>query len=268
MTARLIAYGRVSPAGLLSWAPGGVLRVSWAELDAGPVAEFGVPKLRAKFFFDQPFTKYGRMDPLCKVAVAAAQLAVKASGELAGLERDEVAQVGGTMLGCLEVDAQFEATRRAGAPSPALFVYTLPSMFQGEIAIAYHLRGRCTLLSTGELSAMTALGTGIRWVEKGRAKHVLVVAADAAGPAASELGPGFTPQSAAAAWLLTGDDGPGRRLADVRFSTGPGEALVLQAGELAYGATFVDTLEPLLLGEGNPRVYAERGGQGVSFQIG
>ena len=72
------------------------------------------------------------------------------------------------MLGCLEVDAQFEATRRAGAPSPALFVYTLPSMFQGEIAIAYHLRGRCTLLSTGELSAMTALATGIRWVEKGR----------------------------------------------------------------------------------------------------
>src|SRR5690606_19109441 len=126
---RLIAYGRVSPTGLLSWAPGGVLRTSWAELDAGPVGEFGVPKLRAKFFFDQPFTKYGRMDPLCKVAVGAAQLAVKASNNLAGLERDEVAQVGGTMLGCLEVDAQFEATRRAGAPSPALFVYTLPSMF-------------------------------------------------------------------------------------------------------------------------------------------
>ncbi|MCB9933132.1 MAG: hypothetical protein H6841_06910 [Planctomycetes bacterium] len=265
---RLIAYGRVSPAGLLSWAPGGVLRTSWAELDAGPVGEFGVPKLRGKFFFDQPFTKYGRMDPLCKVAVAAAQLAVKASNNLAGLERDEVAQVGGTMLGCLEVDAQFEATRRAGSPSPALFVYTLPSMFQGEIAIAYHLRGRCTLLSTGELSAMTALATGIRWVEKGRAKHVLVVAADAAGPAASELGPDFTPQSGAAAWLLSGDEAPGRRLSDVRFDSQPGEALVLQPGKLAYGVTFVDSLEPLLLGDHSLRVYAERGGQGVSFQVG
>lgn len=266
--ARLIAYGRVSPAGLLSWAPGGTLRTSWAELDAGPVGEFGVPKLRAKFFFDQPFTKYGRMDPLCKVAVGAAQLAVRASNDLAGLERDEVAQVGGTMLGCLEVDAQFEATRRAGAPSPALFVYTLPSMFQGEIAIAWHLRGRCTLLSAGELSAMTALATGIRWLEKGRAKHVLVVAADAAGPAASELGPDFTPRSAAAAWLLSGDDAPGRRLSDARFDNQPSESLVLQAGELAYGVTFADTLEPLLLGEGRQRVYAERGGRGVSFQIG
>ena len=264
--ARLIAYGRVSPAGLLSWAPGGVLRTSWSELDAGPVAEFGVPKLRAKYFFDEPFTKYGRMDPLCKVAVGAAQLAVKASGNLKDLDRDEIAQVGGTMLGCLEVDAQFEATRQAGAPSPALFVYTLPSMFQGEIAIAFKLRGRCTLLSTGKLSAMTALGTGIRWIEKGRAKHVLVVAADAAGPATAELGPDFTPQSAAGAWLLSGD-GDGTQLSDVEFNKDRGEATQLEPGVLKYGTTFVDTLEALLLQETKTRVYAERGSQSVSFQI-
>lgn len=264
--ARLIAYGRVSPAGLLSWAPGGVLRTSWSELDAGPVAEFGVPKLRAKYFFDEPFSKYGRMDPLCKVAVSAAQLAVKASGNLIGLDRDEIAQVGGTMLGCLEVDAQFEATRKAGAPSPALFVYTLPSMFQGEIAIAYKLRGRCTLLSTAELSAMTALGTGIRWVEKGRAKHVLVVAADAAGPAAAELGPDFKPQSAAAAWLLSGW-GEGPQLSNVQFNKEPGDATQLQPGELRYGMTFVDALEPLLLEQNKTRVFAKRSSQSVSFQI-
>jgi hypothetical protein len=265
--ARLIAYGRVSPAGLLSWAPGGVLRTSWESLDAGPVAEYGIPKLRAKYFFDEPYSKYGRMDPLCKVAVGAAQLAFKANGGLTGLEPDEVAQVGGTMLGCLEVDAQFEKTRLAGAPSPALFVYTLPSMFQGEIAIHYHLRGRCTLLSTGELSAMTALCTGIRWIEKGRAKHVLVVAADAAGPAAAELGPKYTPQSAATAYLLTGGDS-GRSLSDVRFNAELAGATALQPGKLSYGTTFVDTLEPLLLGETKQRVHAARGGQSVSFQLG
>ncbi|MCB9896300.1 MAG: hypothetical protein H6839_17860 [Planctomycetes bacterium] len=267
MIARLIAYGRVSPAGLLSWSPGGTLRTSWQELDAGPVAEYGTPKLRAKYFFDEPYIKYGRMDPLCKVAVGAAQLAYKASGEMAGRERDEVAQVGGTMLGCLEVDAQFEKTRQAGAPSPALFVYTLPSMFQGEIAIQYHLRGRCTLLSTGELSGMTALATGIRWIEKGRAKHVLVVAADAAGPAAAELGPGFSPQSAAAAYLLSGD-GDGRALSDSRFDGEAGDAMALTPGALSYGTTFVDTLEPLLLGGESMRVHASRGAQSVSFKLG
>jgi 3-oxoacyl-(acyl-carrier-protein) synthase len=259
--ARLISYGRVSPAGLLSWAPGGVLRTNWDALDAGPVAEYGIPKLRAKFFFDEPFTKYGRMDPLCKIAVGAAQLAMKAA-DPDQLDLDEVAQVGGTMLGCLEVDAQFDATRRAGAPSPALFVYTLPSMFQGEIAIHWHLRGRCTLLSTGELSAMTALATGIRWIEKGRAKHVLVVAADAAGPAAAELK--FTPQSAAAAWLLT--DGAG--LSDVRYNAEAGEAVVLQPGELKHACTFVDELEKLLLTGKSTRVHAAVGSQSVSFKIG
>jgi len=262
--ARMIAYGRVSPAGLLSWAPGGVLRTSWESLDAGPVAEYGTPKLRAKHFFDQPFTKYGRMDPLCKVAVGAAQMALKAA-DLSALELDEVAQVGGTMLGCLEVDAQFEATRKAGAPSPALFVYTLPSMFQGEIAIHWKFRGRCTLLSTGELSALTALATGIRWIDKGRAKHVLVVASDAAGPAAAELG--MSPQSAAAAYLLTGGDN-GRSLSESRFNMPDASAQVLAAGDLKYACTFVDALEPLLLGDFAGRVHAEAAGQSVSFVIG
>lgn len=258
--ARLICYGRVSPAGLLSWAPGGVLRTSWESLDAGPVAEYGTPKLRAKYFFDEPFTKYGRMDPLCKVAVGAAQLALKAA-DLSALELDEVAQVGGTMLGCLEVDAQFDATRRAGNPSPALFVYTLPSMFQGEIAIHWHFRGRCTLLSTGELSAMTALATGIRWIDKGRAKHVLVVAADAAGPAAIELG--MNAHSAAAVWLLTGGEG----LSDVRFNAPTDGATELQPGGLKYACTFVDSLERLLLEGTHARVHAAVGAQSVSFRI-
>jgi hypothetical protein len=259
--ARLISYGRVSATGLLSWAPGSMLRMSWESLDAGSVAEYGTPKLRAKHFFDEPFTKYGRMDPLCKIAVGAAQLALKAA-DLSTLELDEVAQVGGTMLGCLEVDAQFEATRKAGAPSPALFVYTLPSMFQGEIAIHWKFRGRCTLLSAGELSAMTALATGIRWIDKGRAKHVLVVAADAAGPAAAQLN--MPPQSAAAAWLLSAGEG----LGEARYNAGPGDALVLQPGALKYGCTFVESLEKLLLEGAHTRVHAAVGTQSVSFNFG
>jgi hypothetical protein len=201
------------------------------------------------------------MDPLCKVAVGAAQLALKAA-DLSALELDEVAQVGGTMLGCLEVDAQFDATRRAGAPSPALFVYTLPSMFQGEIAIHWHFRGRCTLLSTGELSAMTALATGIRWIDKGRAKHVLVVAADAAGPAAVQLG--MTAHSAAAAWLLSGGEG----LSDARFNMPREDAVELAPGAFKYACIFVDSLEALLIDGTQTRVYAAAGGQSVSFQIG
>lgn len=203
--ARLIAYSRIAPEGLLWRGPAGEGRRTWAELDAGAPDAFGLPTLRARYFFDEPMPKFGRMDPLCKVALAAAQLIHRAGG-FAGLNPDDIAQVGGTALGCLEVDAQFEASRRAGAPSPALFVYTLPSMFQGEIAIRFKLRGRCVLYSGSVLSGEQALAHAVRLVDKGRAPTVLVVAADAVGSAAKRAGMGVL-KSHAEAWLLAAGAG-------------------------------------------------------------
>ncbi|MBX3474441.1 MAG: hypothetical protein KF754_08670 [Planctomycetes bacterium] len=238
--ARLIAYSRICPAGLQWRGPAGTHRATWAELGAGPPDAFGLPPLRAKYFFDEPFPKFGRMDPLCKVAVAAAQLIQRAGG-FEGRNRDEIAQSGGTALGCLEVDAQFEATRRAGAPSPALFVYTLPSMFQGEVAIQFKLRGRCALFCDGERSGITALATAAHWVDHGRAPAVLAIACDAAGPAAQAAGFG-PPQTAAMAWLLAAN-GKGPEV------TGPAlrqSAATPHRGDLRHGLTFMDTLEAWL----------------------
>lgn len=216
--ARLIAYSRISPAGLLWRGPAGEHLAAWADLGAGAPDAFGLPPLRAKFFFDDPFPKFGRMDPLCKVAVAAAQLIQRAGG-FDGLDRDSIAQVGATALGCLEVDAQFEATRKAGAPSPALFVYTLPSMFQGEVAIQFKLRGRCALFHGAAFAGSKALAQATQWVERGRAPAVLAIAADAAGPAAAAAGYG-PPRTAAEAWLVAAE-GEGRKVqqVDVRPET-------------------------------------------------
>lgn len=200
--ARLIAYSRISPEGLHWRGPAGEHRAGWADFGAGAPDAFGLPALRAKYFFDQPFPKFGRMDPLCKVAVAAAQLIQRAGG-FDGLDRDSIAQAGGTELGCLEVDAQFEATRKAGTPSPALFVYTLPSMFQGEVAIHFKLRGRCTLFC-GPHAGRDAPAQALRWVNQGRAPAVLAIVADAVGPAARAAGIGPS-QTNATAWLLAAE---------------------------------------------------------------
>jgi hypothetical protein len=264
MTARVLAYARISPAGLLTLLNGEVSRKAWSELTGDGPGSFGIPPLKARWFFDEPYPKFGRMDPLCKLGVAVSQLLAPA---LKGLPGDDVAMVGGTQLGCLEVDAQFEKSRQLGTPSPALFVYTLPSMFLGEIAIAHRLRGRCTLLSAGALSGLTALATAVRWIEKGRAKYVLAVAADAAGPAAQALDAANKAQSAAAAWLI-GPEGNGPSLHDVRFDHPPSGARVLPAGELRFGLTCVDTLEQLLLsGESGP-VAAVSGDSSVGVSLG
>jgi len=235
--ARLIADCCISQAGLLWRGPQGEHRASWADLGAGAPDDFGLPPLRARYFFDQPFPKFGRMDPLCKVAVAAAQLIQRAGG-FDGLDRSEIAQCGATALGCLEVDSQFEATRRAGAPSPALFVYTLPSMFQGEVSIQFKLRGRCALYCCGETSGITALATAAKWVDQGRAPAVLAIAADAAGPAAAAAGYG-PPQTAAMAWLLAAT-GTGREISGAALQQA---APKLIRGQLRNGLTGLDGLQ-------------------------
>lgn len=263
MTAHLLGYSRIFPSGLLSWVGGDLTRTSWRQLGDDTRGPLGIPALKARWFFDQPHPKFGRMDPLSKIAVAASQMLARALPA----DRDEVAQVGGTMLGCLEVDAQFEQTRLAGNPSPALFVYTLPSMFQGEVAILHKLRGRCTLLSAGPLSGLTALATAIRWVEKGRATHVLAIAADAAGAAANALASANKPQSAAAAWLLSAQ-GDGPTLADALFDAEAGDARDLKPGDLRYGMCGIDALEALLLSGETGRVHAQSGSHNVSFVIG
>jgi 3-oxoacyl-(acyl-carrier-protein) synthase len=172
--ARLVAYSRVSPDGVFAR---GRDEISLRWLDLGAPAD-ATATLRARWFFSQALPKFGRMDGLCKVALAAAQMLQRAGG-FDGLVLDEVEQIGATHHGCATVDAAFEATREAGAPSPALFVYTLPSMFQGEIAIQFRLRGRCTMVAAGPWSGLRALALAVRRVTAGRAAAVLCVAAEA-----------------------------------------------------------------------------------------
>ncbi len=258
MSTRLVAYARLSAQGLLSWSPASTIRTSWHSLapEAGPL------NLKARWFFDQPFPKFGRMDALSKLAMAAGQLVYRASNGFHGLKPREMAQVGGTMLGCLEVDAQFEATRLAGAPSPAMFVYTLPSMFQGELAIHYRLQGRCTLLSQGKLSGMAALDTALRWVGKRRVSSVLVIAADACGPLSSRL-TGQAEHGEAYAYLIAGH-GHGIRVVNAEGA----EARPLARGDSALGCTWLDTLETHLLQGFTGAVKAVDGNESVSLQIG
>lgn len=256
MSTRLVAYARLSTQGLLAWSPVSTLRTSWHALapEAGPL------NLKARWFFDQPFPKFGRMDPLCKLAMAAGQMVYRASNGFHGLEPREMGQVGATMLGCLEVDAQFEQSRNAGAPSPSLFVYTLPSMFQGELAIHFRLQGRCLLLAQHELSGMAALETALRWVGKGRASSVLVVVADACGPLGSKL-IGRPSMGEAYAYLIS-SHGHGIRVVNAE------DGAPLAKGDSALGCTFLDTLETHLLQGFTGAVKAVKGNESVALQIG
>ena len=90
------------------------------------------------------YPKFFKMDILSKAAFLATEVLVQALGTIE--DKDRVATVLTTESGCMDVDEQFEASRRELA-SPALFVYTLPNIMLGEICIRNQFKGEqmCTL---------------------------------------------------------------------------------------------------------------------------
>jgi 3-oxoacyl-(acyl-carrier-protein) synthase len=245
----LAAYARVSREGLLTASSEGVKRTSWAELEAGRPDEFGLPPLKGRMFGHAGASRFARMDPTSRLALGAAELVM---AQAPGLEPDalrDMAVVGGSMLGCLEVDGQFhDGLLRQGpqGASPALFVYTLPSMFIGEVAIRFGIRGRCALVGAGRVSGLVALVNALRLVESGRTPRALALACDIDGLQARGLlaEPG---RSFACAWrieragpALCGFSGAGFSLSEATQS--------LAAGEAGHGNAGLEDLESRVLG--------------------
>ena len=98
------------------------------------------------------YPKFYKMDPLCKTAFIAAELALE------GLCPEEKSEnldiIIFTHSGCIASDKAFEDSIREpdnSFPSPAIFVYTLPNIMAGEIAIRHKVYGE-TSVYCGEYS--------------------------------------------------------------------------------------------------------------------
>ncbi|MCB2185882.1 MAG: hypothetical protein KQJ78_05655 [Deltaproteobacteria bacterium] len=132
--------------------------------------------------FERPVDRLGRMDPLCRQVLAAAELTGLPLPP-PGQERGDLALVLGTQFGCLAVDYDFEiSAREPGAASPLLFMYTLPSMALGEVAIRHRATGSNLCVMAGADSGLLALYEGLRLLNLGEARAALVLAGDALSP--------------------------------------------------------------------------------------
>lgn len=84
------------------------------------------------------YPKFHKMDGLCKLSFLAAE---KLLGAPDGADAEQTAVVLVSQSGCNHNDARYYATIGEDDfyPSPAIFVYTLPNIATGEIAIRHHL---------------------------------------------------------------------------------------------------------------------------------
>lgn len=158
----------------------------------------------------------GRMDRASLHALWAAQEALRA---VPPSERESLALVLGTALGCAEVNELYHrGLVRDGADhaSPALFAQTIPSGPLGEVSIATGARGPAMTVMAGRCSAVAALVSARRTLLTGRADRALVIASDTLGEdrepvrAARGEAPGA---EATVAMLLERAEVVGRRIA-------------------------------------------------------
>jgi 3-oxoacyl-[acyl-carrier-protein] synthase-1 len=129
-------------------------------LDGQPieVAQTGdkmLVELYRRFVGDYP--KFFKMDTLCRLGFLAAELLLKdltTNEALTGLTTNEdqrlttndkrpIAIILANRSASIKNDTDYLATISEGNyyPSPALFVYTLPNIVTGEIAIRHHIQG-------------------------------------------------------------------------------------------------------------------------------
>ena len=134
-------------------------------------------ELYRRFVGDYP--KFFKMDTLSRLGFIAAELLLKHSG--ASEHSDKSCQPSAVILAnrsaSIKNDRDYLATISEGNyyPSPSLFVYTLPNIVTGEIAIRHHIQGETAfyildrpedlepiLLSTLNFKLSTAL---VGWCE-------------------------------------------------------------------------------------------------------
>jgi len=160
----------------------------WGGPPGAAVEEDGPPAFTWSSLFATPCPRFGRMDRLCQLGLAAVELmGVDFTGQTPR-EREDTAVCLGTPDGSIRVDAAFWSGRGGvGGPDPALFAYTLPSTLIGEICIRYGLKGPnlCFMLGAPESGRLVREASDC--LRGGEAAGCLCVFANAVDRAASAL---------------------------------------------------------------------------------
>lgn len=146
------------------------------QVETKECGEKMLTELYRRYVGDYP--KFFKMDTLSKLGFIASELLLQREASLQGVERFVPSEERGVIMGnrsaSIVNDREYEKTIQKGDyyPSPALFVYTLPNIVTGEIAIRnkfygesgfYVVEDKETLMEIVRSSGMKAGIVG--WVE-------------------------------------------------------------------------------------------------------
>ena len=95
------------------------------------------------------YPKFYKMDGLSKLGFLASELLMKCDGDGQPTENEQRAVILFNHSSSIDTDQHYLTSIQPGNyfPSPSLFVYTLPNIVTGEIAIRHHLHGETSFYS-------------------------------------------------------------------------------------------------------------------------
>jgi hypothetical protein len=128
---------------------------------------------RAYSALDLSYPKFFKMDTLSKLGLIGAEYIARSANLEGRYEDDEIALLFNNRDSSLESDVKHQKT--LSNPSPAVFVYTLPNIVLGEIAIKNKWYGEqlCTVSDTPDAGLIQRLSSS--FVKTGKAKAVIIV---------------------------------------------------------------------------------------------
>jgi 3-oxoacyl-(acyl-carrier-protein) synthase len=99
------------------------------------------------------YPKFYKMDNLSKLAVLATELLLRNTDFAGKYKSEDIAVIVSNANSSLDTDQRYWDSVVAGAPSPSLFVYTLPNVMLGEICIRWGIKGENTCLVSEQFDA-------------------------------------------------------------------------------------------------------------------
>jgi 3-oxoacyl-[acyl-carrier-protein] synthase II len=148
------------------------------DMKAGRDDETTLPSLMADLSpLRQHFKpmKLRRVDRFSQMALLTA---TECLGETTPLAGDDTALLLASGYGAAKATFGFLDTSRESAPSPTHFANSVHNSATSTIAIFHKLKGPCCSVSQFEMSFASAMASARAWLESGKMKSVMVIAAD------------------------------------------------------------------------------------------
>jgi hypothetical protein len=199
-------------------------------------ADVAAASVRAELRVDGLFAgdRIPRADRVTQLGAIALARAVK---ELPPIDGERIGVITASTMATAHTNERFERRRMEGKPpEPRAFPYTAPNAAGGEFSIVLRARGPSLALVGGHEVGLAALERGSRWIARGAAERVVVIATECPPPTPKLVAPpGIEPIEGAVAVVLERVATPDARIVTLRY----------RAGAEGIGATGLLSLGPL-----------------------